>query len=374
MGEFPERSKGADCKSVDWRLRRFESYTPHCNGSKIVMMKKRLIVVSIVAAGLLCAPLLIVWGLNRPIDRHANERSFTVRHGEPLATIAAHLEDRAFIRSALLLRFVSRTRESGGQFQSGVYRISSAMSTVDIHNLLIDGSQLLQAVTIPEGWSLQKIARRLERLDITDADRFITAAADPELLRRYGIPGDSAEGFLYPETYFFPHDFPADRVVMHMLDTFFEQLAEIDPHYLELSQDELYDRVIMASIIEREYVTADEAATIASVFYNRLNARMRLESCATVVYVMTEQEGLPHPGRLFYHDLDRDSDYNTYRNWGLPPGPISNPSGIALDAAFHPAETNYHFFVLKGYDASRHHFSEDLVEHYRASVYYLKNP
>jgi UPF0755 protein len=89
---------------------------------------------------------------------------------------------------------------------------------------------------------------------------------------------------------------------------------------------------------------------------------------------MTEEQGLDHPEKLYYQDLELKSPYNTYRNFGLPPGPISNPGAVALDAAFHPADTGYRFFVLEGPNAEEHHFSRSLTEHNRAKVYYLKTP
>jgi UPF0755 protein len=155
---------------------------------------------------------------------------------------------------------------------------------------------------------------------------------------------------------------------------FFEVVQSIKPGYRSMSWDQLYDTVILASIVEREYRSAGEAPKIASVFYNRLEERMRLESCATVVYVMTEELGMDHPNRLFHRDLHRASPYNTYRNFGLPPGPISNPGRVSLAAAFHPADTDYRFFVLRGAGAREHHFSHTLSEHNEAALLYLKTP
>jgi UPF0755 protein len=135
----------------------------------------------------------------------------------------------------------------------------------------------------------------------------------------------------------------------------------------------LRDRVVLASIVEREYRAPEEAPLMASVFYNRLNARMRLQSCATVAYVLTEELGRPHPESLTYGDLEVDSDYNTYARWGLPPGPISNPGRVALLAAFEPAETPFLYFVLRDPEAGRHEFSVSLDEHNEKKFLYLKS-
>jgi UPF0755 protein len=129
----------------------------------------------------------------------------------------------------------------------------------------------------------------------------------------------------------------------------------------------------LASIVEREYMDEREAPLIASVFLNRLDRGMRLESCATVVYVMTEIEGLEHPSRLFFSDLNRPSEFNTYVNSGLPPAPISGVGEVALSAAFNPADSDYLFFVLQGPDATEHTFSVTYDDHLSASqVYYFK--
>jgi UPF0755 protein len=243
-----------------------------------------------------------------------------------------------------------------------------------VHDYLTSGSQELHRVTIPEGWTAGRIAGHLEAEGITSAGAFEEAVRNPELLGDFGIPAESAQGYLYPDTYMFEQDYPAEKVARHMIVTFFDVVSRIAPEAAEMTEAELFDKVTVASIVEREYLTPEEAPKMASVFYNRLEEGYRLESCATVVYVMTEEQGLEHPDKLYYQDLDRKSPYNTYRNPGLPPGPISNPGAVALDAAFHPADTDYRFFVLEGPNAQEHHFSRSLTEHNRAKVYYLKTP
>jgi UPF0755 protein len=178
------------------------------------------------------------------------------------------------------------------------------------------------------------------------------------------------EGFLYPETYFFPIDYPAPLVVKTMADTFFKRIAGMNE--ADLSPEELYEKVTLASIVEREYRVDEEAAVMAGVFYNRLKINMALESCATVEYVITEIQQKPHPEVLLFVDLEIDSPYNTYRNAGLPPGPISAPGEVALNAVFHPVERDYFYFRLVDGNAGRHHFSKTLDEHNRAGALYVK--
>jgi UPF0755 protein len=134
----------------------------------------------------------------------------------------------------------------------------------------------------------------------------------------------------------------------------------------------LLAKVTLASVVEREYRVSAEAPVIASVFYNRLARNMRLQSCATVSYVLTDIKGLPHQTRLYDKDLWVPSAYNTYRHRGLPPGPISAPGRVALRAAFYPAKTAYLYFVLENPTTGKHFFSKGFAAHLMAA-YELDN-
>jgi UPF0755 protein len=159
-----------------------------------------------------------------------------------------------------------------------------------------------------------------------------------------------------------------------MLDNFYIKIAALGIDTDTFDRDALYNKVILASIIEREYRAKSEAPVMAGVFYNRLKRGMRLESCATVEYIITGIEGKPHPVRLFFSDLEIENPYNTYLNKGLPPGPISSPGETALAAAFFPAENDYLFFRLLDPAAGRHHFSKSYDEHLRTGTveFYIK--
>lgn len=156
-----------------------------------------------------------------------------------------------------------------------------------------------------------------------------------------------------------------------MVAAFRARLAGI-PEASALSETELNDRVILASIVEREYKQPDEAPIIASVFYNRLRIRMALQSCATVVYVLTEREGKPHPEIIYDRDLLIRDPYNTYIHRGLPPGPICNPGLTSLRAVFYPATTKYLYFRVVDPEAGRHYFSTNLEEHIDARSLFIK--
>lgn len=297
-------------------------------------------------------------------------RDFTVYSGESFNSVAMRLEGRGMIPSAAVLQVYSRLTSSDRGVQKGSYVIPAGLNAVEVINYLSSGRQHLIQVTIPEGKTIRQVADILEDAGISNSDEFVDAATDRQLVRSLGIYGETAEGFLFPETYNFAEDFPADKIVEHMVSVFYDKLAEIYPDYKSLSQQELYEKIILASIVEREYLADDEAPVMASVFYNRLERGMRLESCATVVYVMTEIEGLEHPNRIYFTDLERPNEFNTYYRAGLPPAPISSVGMVSLSAAFVPAETDYLFFVLESPTAGRHVFSESYEDHQLASEFY----
>ena len=154
-------------------------------------------------------------------------------------------------------------------------------------------------------------------------------------------------------------------VVRRLADTFFKRVQALETDS-QLSADQLHQIVTLASIVEREYRVASEAPLIASVFTNRLRNNIGLYSCATIEYIITEIEGLPHPDRITYADLAIDSPYNTYKWAGLPPGPISNPGMTALNAASHPADTSYYYFVLTDPATGSHTFTSTFDAHIAA--------
>ncbi len=326
----------------------------------------------LVAAGALAAALCAgILYLNSPPSRMPEAKSFVVERGATFDSIGAQLVAGRLIRSQLFLDLAAKATRSARELQAGTYAIHRGMTTLQIRSLLVSGNQLLERITIPEGWTLLQIAQLLERNRVVGAASFEKAAKSPRLLASLGVPGNSAEGFLYPDTYYFPRNYPPDRVVAVMTTNFFKNLAAIDPQHRELSAQGLLDTVIMASIVEREYRLAREAPLIASVFYNRLKRGMRLQSCATVSYVLTDILGEPHQTRLYDKDLEVPSPFNTYLHAGLPPEPISNPGRVALDAALHPANTPYLYFVLKDPVTGEHFFSRGFTEHTLAKYRYL---
>jgi UPF0755 protein len=301
-----------------------------------------------------------------------NGTIFEISTGETLSNIISRLEDEELIRSGIFLRVFSLIMNTEQDFKSGTYKIEYGYTTREIHDLLISGKQKLITITIPEGWTIRRIADLLDENNIIDKNEFIAAATSAEIVNSFDIPGSSVEGFLFPDTYLFPENYPADQIISVMINNLYNNLQEIAPDYTDWKRKDLYDFIILASIVEREYKVPEEAPIIGSVFQNRLSINMGLESCATIEYIITEILGKPHPERITEYDTKLDSLYNTYEWAGLPPGPICNPGKIALDGVFNPEDTDFFYFVLKDVETGEHYFSRELQEHNQARFYLLK--
>lgn len=295
-----------------------------------------------------------------------------VREGAGAGTVGRDLEQQGVIRSAVAFRLLARIRGDETSLKSGTYLIKADMGTWQVLDAVVSGKQALVRVTIPEGYTLSQTASVLEKYGICKASEFRAAATDARVLESLAIKAPSLEGYLFPDTYYFPPQFGPEDAARMMVEAFRAKLEASIPESGLLSSDELQEKVILASIIEREYRVPAEAPLMASVFYNRLRIGMALQSCATVVYVITEKQGKPHPEVIYDRDLAIPDAYNTYSHRGLPPGPICSPGLTALGAAFHPAATKYLYFRLIDADAGAHHFSETLEEHNEATALVVK--
>ena len=333
----------------------------------------RVLVALLLIAGIAAGGILYAFSYYSQCADPAGETVvFTVENGEHLPHIAGRLEEQHLIRSALFLRILAKLDKTENLFKSGQYSLSASMTPRQIQNLLVSGSGINIKVTIPEGITLNRIAAILEEAELAKSDEFIAAAHDKELLSQYFITADSAQGYIFPDSYLFQKGLSAKTVLSALLDTFYYKLESFCPGWKSLTPEEVYNKVILASIVEREYRLPQEAPLIASVFYNRLEHNIALSSCATVEYIITEIQGKKHPEYITYDDLRIDSPYNTYLNRGLPPTPICNPGAVSLEAAFTPPETDYLYFLLKDPETGEHYFSKRFSEHNNARVLYLK--
>ncbi|MDR2782760.1 MAG: endolytic transglycosylase MltG [Treponema sp.] len=334
---------------------------------KLVMVIGVCVVILALIAG--TAVVLAVMELNKAPVSAQGEVFFEVRQGETPRSIGKRLEDEGIIKSRYFWYVVNRIDKD--VIKAGAYKIPLPATQFEIHNILETGRQLLIKVTIPEGGTLAKTARLFDEAGVCEEEAFLEAASNPEMLEAFQIPAKTFEGYLFPDTYLFQKNYDAKHVVRIMAETFFKRLSGI-VDVASLSPEALFEKVTLASIVEREYRLAEEAPLMAGVFYNRLAIGMALQSCATIEYIITEIQHKSHPEIISTADTEIEDPYNTYIAKGLPPGPISAPGLTALSAAFNPTPNDYLFFRLIEPNTGEHYFSKTFDEHIKAGKLYVK--
>ncbi|HVZ79641.1 MAG TPA: endolytic transglycosylase MltG [bacterium] len=272
--------------------------------------------------------------------------------------IAQSLEEKGIIHFPVLFRALAKFTHADRKLKAGLYRLNPRMSLWQVLSILAEGRSQLLALKVPEGYTVEQIGRELERMKVMPMTDFVAAAEDKELLKALGIPGPSAEGYLFPETYRVPVGASAQALVELMVRQFFDSVgADFEPKARAKGLSP-YQAVILASIVEKETGRAEERPLVAAVLYNRLHQKIRLEVNATLNYILSDKRAW-----LTHEQLGTQSPYNTYQHRGLPPTPICNPGLAALQATLDPAEVPYLFYVAKG-DGTQL-FSSTLAEHDR---------
>lgn len=286
-----------------------------------------------------------------------------IPEGSGSGVVSQLLEDSGIIKYPKIFKITSKLGGYDGNYMPGIITIHKEMSYKDILNALVLSERNTVRVVIPEGYTIKQIAQTLSDEGICSIDDFY-AALDIDLYD-YAFLNDiperenQFEGYLFPATYEFAPGMDAQTIVNTMLESF--DAMFIDEYYtrakdVNMTIDEV---VTMASIIERETNAETERAKVAGVFYNRLNSGMKLESCATVQYILGENKPV-----LSIADTQIDSPYNTYKNTGLPIGPIASPGADCIKAALYPKKTDALYFVLGS--NGEHIFSETYDEHVKA--------
>ena len=316
----------------------------------------------------LCLVSVLVWYLFCLLAPTGNGRVVhlvSFPPGSGIKKLAIELKRNGIIRSSWHFILVSRLRGLAHRLKAGDYRFNDAMLTADILRKVANGDVDFQRFTLPEGYSIHQAAELLQQQRVLDRDVFLKACRDPGLLARLGIPSDSAEGYLYPATYNLASENTAQQLVAQMTAHFEKTYSAISGGAAAGGVSR-HNLVTLASMVEKEAVSPLEKPLIASVFYNRLRIGMPLQSDPTAVYGVRAFSGV-----VTKADIERPSPYNTYLNYGLPPGPIGNPGADALRAALNPADSPYLYFVAR--QDGTHQFSRTLEEHNRAVQKYLKH-
>jgi UPF0755 protein len=294
--------------------------------------------------------------------------TINIKSGATTTEIAEQLKEKNIIKSKMVYQFLSKYYKYDGKYKSGSFSVNTNKGYKGIMIELTKGNGMADyvKVTIPEGFTVKQIAEKLAETGLVDKDKFIKAAN-----RTYDYPflkdniGSKIklEGYLFPDTYYIKKHKAADDIVKMMLDRFNYVFTK---KYYDRSKTvniSVREAIIMASVVEREAEAESERPIVARVFYNRLNKKMKLQSCATVQYVLDK-----HKQVLSLNDIKVNSPYNTYKNIGLPAGPICNPGIKSIEAALYPAKATYLYFVAKG--DGTHYFSNTYAEHVNAQKKY----
>ncbi len=298
-----------------------------------------------------------------PIDYQYREVTVEIPRGTSFARTVAILEDAEIIGNARAFYLLAFLKDALNRIRAGEYDLRSSMTPMEILERLVEGKVKEYQVFIPEGYTLQQIADRLEEQGLADREIFVSLASDKKLLSSIGIEGDSAEGYLFPDTHMLNKSMGEEGIIRFMVRQFRRIMT---PELLErmerlhMGENEV---VTLASIIEKEGGGVAEMPLISAVFHNRLKRKMRLQSDPTVIYGIEDFDG-----NLRRKDLKQKTPYNTYRIRGLPPGPICSPGAEAIRAALFPAPVQYLYFVSK--NNGSHHFSTNLADHNKAVLKY----
>ena len=293
-----------------------------------------------------------------------------VKVGMSTADIADMLHEKQLVKNPKAFKFEARFKGLANKLQAGMYKIEGGMSNGAIVNEFANGRIELIDFIVPEGFNVVKTGRKLESLGLGSAEKFI------ELAKNYA-PYDymktdnphvifKSEGFLYPATYKVPYG-ASEEEYLHIFVRHFNEVMKKNGVIDAVKKRDLNmrDVVNMAAMVEMEAVYAEEQPRIAGVFLKRVEIGMPIQSDTTIQYILGAQKET-----ITFKDTEIDNPYNTYQNYGLPPGPIGSPSLSAIQAVLEPEQTDYLYFVAQ--NDGHHRFSRTYAEHLRAidEIYY----
>lgn len=303
------------------------------------------------------------WAALLPVTP-AQTTFFLLRPGWSTRHIARDLKKQGIIRSStafLLVDYAKGLRT----LKAGEYKFEAPASTFGVWRRLTQGDVYARTVVVPEGYNMFDVAKAVEDAGLGPASDFLIAAkSDTFLLKDIDPSAKSLEGYLFPDTYQFTRINTSHEIAAAMVHRFRQEAQKIGL----LGQPDIHRIVTMASIVEKETSDPKERPLVAGVYYNRLNRNMTLAADPSVIYAALLVGR--YRGTIYASDLQFDSPYNTYKFPGLPPGPIADPGLASLQAAMHPAQTDYLYFVS---DNNGHHrFARDLEEHDRNVAAYRR--
>lgn len=308
----------------------------------------------------------LAWALWLPVT--PDGQKFVLLHpGYSTRRIAHELQSAGVVRSATAFAIWQRIHHRRS-LKAGEYLFEKTANALEIHDRLVRGDVYVHTVVIPEGYNVFEIAQAIQDAGLGSSQDFLKVAmSDTALIADLAPEAKSLEGYLFPNTYEFTRTQTMEEMAAAMVRQFRQVAREIGLTQ-DAQNDDVQKIVTMASIIEKETAVPEERPVVASVYYNRLAHHTPLQADPSVIYAELLQGA--YAGALHHADMQFNSAYNTYTRPGLPPGPIGNPGKSSLEAAMHPASTDYFYFVSDG--NSRHRFAHSLEEHNKNVAAYRK--
>jgi UPF0755 protein len=314
----------------------------------------------------------LAWALSQPVAP-PGQTFVLVRPGYSTRRIATELQSAGVIHSAdafVLWHYLLHRRRS---LKAGEYLFEKTATALDVHQRLVHGDVYFHTVVIPEGYNMFDIAQAVQNAGLGSSDEFLkVATSDTALIADLAPDAKSLEGYLFPNTYEFTRMETMHEMAAAMVKQFRQVAREIglttDLPGNTVKSNDVQQTVILASIIEKETAAPEERPLVASVYHNRLARHGALQADPSVIYAELLQGN--YSGALHHADMRFNSAYNTYTHPGLPPGPIGNPGKTSLEAAMHPADTDYFYFVSNG--NGHHRFAHSLEEHNRNVAEYRR--
>ena len=298
-------------------------------------------------------------------NREVNSSIITIEKGMSLNSVSNLLLENEIIVNQNIFKLKVITRGLASKIPTGRFLIDGKISDAILIDLIFNKGPIKLKLTIPEGSQSKNLFKDINTLLNTDYD-FNKYFNSTEILEQYKVDASSLEGYLYPDTYYLYHDSSPEEIIDILLSEFWKKFDENLQDRANQLGFSVHEVVTLASIIEGEAMLDSERSTISSVYHNRLKINMKLQADPTIQYI------IPGPPKtLSNRDLRIESDYNTYQNYGLPPGPINNPGIASIKAALYPEDTNFLFFVAQG-DGS-HAFTTNEKDHEEAKEIYKIN-
>jgi len=318
----------------------------------------------------------------KPVDPDATKTiAVEVPIGSGLSSISTLLEEKGIIKDARVFKYYAKFKNES-QFQAGNYGLTQAMTLDELIESLKTGKVYRKPVftmTIPEGLTLEQIGNIVEKktpytqkefMDLVTSDAFVQQmkAKYPELVTDAVLADNiryDLEGYLFPATYSYFEEKPSLESIVDEMVGAMDKVVKNYNDVLTEKKMSIHQLLTFASLLEREATAQTDRETIASVFYNRIDKGMPLQTDPTVLYALGS-----HKDRVLYEDLEVDNAYNTYKNKGLPPGPIAGAGKSSIEAVLNPSKTDYLFFLAdkKGIN----HFSKTYDEHLLKVDKYIK--